>query len=383
LVPLSVIALQTFSGSHYEIGVQQGKAVQQLLNDALKKLLNIKFVKQMKPRLLPSFLFLTLAKHSAEKLLKKDIYQQYPKQAQRLKGIADGAEVSISTILLLQSLELLITLRESSYQVQTCTTIGFSPKRTKSEETIIAKNFDYLNEIAPYHLTCQTRPEDRYQTLGCTLAAFPGMIDGMNEHGLTVTHNTAFTTDKPKHFTPLSIVLQEMLETCENTDEAVKFLTHAKRATNALLTLGDPFGNIKGVEISSNHCSIRDIKDNQIINTNHYHTAEMQEYEIPHNAVFSSEISKSLDGIRVHESSEQRLKRIEDLLINKAKIDENDAIAILSDHGEDNKPSMFTICSHGEITSTLRSTIFYPNRKTIKVLYGHPCQNKYTKFKFK
>ena len=379
---MPVIKLQNYSGSHYEIGVQQGKAIRELVDDALKLLLNLKFVKQMKPRLLPSFIFITLAKRQAEKLLKKDIYKQYPNQAERLKGIADGAGVSISTILFFQSLELLFTLKESSYQIQACTTIGFSPKRTKSGETIIAKNFDYLNEIAPYHLTCQTKPDDRYQTLGCTLASFPGVIDGMNEHGLTVTCNSAYTIDKPKHFTPISIVLQEMLETCKNTDEAVKFLTHAKRAANSLLTLGDSDGNIKGVEISSNHCSIRDIKDNLLINTNHYHTTDMKKYEVPHNAVFSTEVSKSLHGIRVHKSSEQRLKRIEDLLKNKDKIDENDAIAILSDHGEDNKPSMFTICSHSEFTSTLRSTIFYPNRETIKVLYGYPCQNKYTKFKF-
>ena len=379
---MSITSLQNFSGSHYEIGVQQGKAIRELVDDALEQLLNLKFVKQMKPRLLPSFLFLTIAKRKTEKLLKNDIFQQYPKQAERLKGIADGAGVSISTILFFQSLELLFTLNESSYQIQSCTTIGFSPKRTKSGETIIAKNLDYINEIAPYYLTCHIKPDDRYQTLGSTLASFPGVTDGMNEHGLTVTHNSSYTIDKPKHFTPITIVLQEMLETCKNTDEAVKFLTHAKRAANSLLTLGDSDGNIKGVEISSNHCSVRDMKDNQMINTNHYHTAEMKKYEIPHNAVFTAEVLESLHGIRVHESSEQRLKRIENLLKNKDKIEENDAIAILSDHGEDNKPSMFTVCSHSEFTSTLRSMIFYPNKKTFKVLHGFPCQNEYKKFKF-
>ena len=100
---MSDITLKKFSGSHYEIGVQQGKAIREIVDDALKRLLNLKFVKQMKPRLIPSFLFLTLAKHQAEKLLKKDIFQQYPNQAERLKGIADGARVSISTILFFQS----------------------------------------------------------------------------------------------------------------------------------------------------------------------------------------------------------------------------------------------------------------------------------------
>ena len=156
-----------------------------------------------------------------------------------------------------------------------------------------------------------------------------------------------------------------MLETCKTTDEAVKFVTQAKRGgREALLILADAEGNLKAVEITSNHVATRDMTNEQIINTNHYLTSEMQQYEIPHSAVYSGKVAKEMLGIRVHESSEQRLKRAQELLKGKTKIDENKIIAILRDHGKDDKPSMFTICRHAQYASTLRSVILYPNRKT-------------------
>lgn len=382
LLLLSTIKLQTFSGTHYEIGIQQGHAISELLHKALEQIPNLQTVKILKPRLLPTSLFFALAKRQAAKQLGKDIYQYYPKQAQRLRGIAKGAGVDQQTVLFLQSIELLITIRESDYYLQACTSLGFNPQRTSTGETIIAKNFDYPNEFAPYHLTCHTKLAEGYQTLGCTMAPLPGILDGMNEHGLTVTYNLAYTTDRPKYFTPLSLVLQEMLETCKNTNEAIRFITRAKRAGNALLMLADNESNLKAVELSSNHAVIREMRNNQIINTNHYLAPEMQKIEIPNNAAFSGKAPKPLHGVRVHESSEQRFKRVKKLLKNIGKLDDNKVTAILQDHGKDNNPSMLTICRHDDYASTIRSVIFYPNRKTLKVLYGNPCQNEYTEFVF-
>jgi len=124
------------------------------------------------------------------------------------------------------------------------------------------------------------------------MAPLPGMIDGMNEHGLTVTYNLAFSTEEPVCHAPLSLALQEMLETCKNTEEAVKFIANAKHAGNGLLMLGDAEGDVRTVEISHNHAATRKPIESQIINTNHYLTEEMQKYEVPRNAVFSEKALK-------------------------------------------------------------------------------------------
>jgi predicted choloylglycine hydrolase len=272
-----------------------------------------------------------------------------------------------------------------SYRIEACTNFGLSPQRTTTGETIVAKNFDYLNDLASLILTCETRPKEGYKTLGCKMAPLPGIFEGMNEHGLLATYNLAFTTDKPRNFVPLSIALQEMLETCRSTEEAVKFITQAKRGGHdALLMLADAEGDIKAVEISSNHSATREMVNGQIINTNHYHTEEMQQYEVPRKAVFfGKEVTRDQVGKRVYESSEQRLKRAQELLEGRAKVDEDYIAATLRDHGKDGKPSNLTICLHSEYSSTLRSMIFYPERKVIKVLYGNPCKSEYAEFAFK
>jgi predicted choloylglycine hydrolase len=379
---VTCVRLHAFTGSHHEVGVQQGRAGRQQVREALEKIPNYEFVKLMKPRLLPTSLFITLAKRRAERLLKNDVFEYYPKQAQRLIGIAEGAEISLSTVFFLQGMELLIG--KPSYRLEACSTTAFGPSRTTTEETIVGKNFDYLNVLEPYQLTCETKPKEGYATLGCKMAPLAGVLDGMNEHGLSVTYNLAYTLDEPKCYAPLSMALQEMLETCKNTDEAVKFIVKAKRGGHdAVLTLADAEGNIKTVEITSNYSATSDTTGGQVINTNHYKSNEMQRHEIPRNAVyFGKGVRKEDVGVRVHESSEQRLKRAQELLKSREKVDESKIAAILRDHGENDKPSFLTICRHDMDISTLRSVIFYPNRKSMKVLYGKPCQNQYDEFKF-
>jgi predicted choloylglycine hydrolase len=376
------VRLHAFTGSHHEVGVQQGRAGRQQIREALEKIPNYEFVKLMKPRLLPTSLFITLAKRRAEGLLKRDVFEYYPRQAQRLSGIAEGAEISLSTVFFLQGMELLIG--KPSYRVEACSTLAFGPGRTTTGETIVGKNFDYLNVLEPYQLTCETKPKEGYATLGCKMAPLAGVLDGMNEFGLTVTYNLAFTLDEPECYAPLSMALQEMLETCKNADEAAKFIVKTKRGGHdAVLTIADAEGNIKTVEITSNHSATSDTTGGQVINTNHYKSNEMQRHEIPRNAVyFGKDVRKEDVGVRVHESSEQRLKRAQELLKGREKVDESKIAAILRDHGENNKPSFLTICRHDMDASTLRSVIFYPNRKSMKVLYGKPCQNQYDEFKF-
>lgn len=338
----------------------------------------------MKPKLVPMPLFLALAKRRASKLLKGDILTYYPEQAQRLRGIAKGAKTDISSLLFLQSTELLMGKPTSeNYRVSACTSIGIMPQSFKNGTTIVAKNFDYINALEPFNITCQTSVDKRYQTLGCTMPPLPGMLDGMNEHGLTVTYNYAYATDQPKYFIPLSIVLQEMLETCKTTEEAVKYITEAKQGGHAaLLMIADAEGTIQTVEITPNHSAIRNPVDHVIINTNHYHTAEMQQYEVPHNATWDGKVPEELRGRRIHESSETRLTRIHDLLNVNHPLDEKRIHAILCDHGEDLHPSDTTICRHGTYVSTIRSVIFYPAEKTVKIAYGKPCQNHHEELSF-
>jgi predicted choloylglycine hydrolase len=378
------IEMEDFSGSHYEIGVQQGEAIRGLLNKLMHVLPELDAFKRMKPRLIPTSLFLSFAKRRAADLLEEDIFQIYPRQGERMRGMSKGCGMDLPMLMLLQSMEMLIgKITEANYRLEACTSLGFEAERTTVGEPIVAKNFDYLNELAPFHLACRTRPSGRFVTMGCTMAPLPGMLDGMNEHGLTVTYNLGYTTDEPEVHAPLSMALQEMLETCRTTGEAVEFITKARQGGHdALLMITDSEGDVRAVELTPRRSSTRRPSGGLIVNTNHYHTEELQRHEIPRDAIWDGDVHDLLIGRRIFESTERRLMRAEELLEGVERIDEEGIKGILRDHGSDGEPSDNTICKHGEIGSSLRSMIFYPMQKKFKLLHGYPCQNEYEEFSF-
>jgi hypothetical protein len=77
---------------------------------------------------------------------------------------------------------------------------------------------------------------------------------------------------------------------------------------DGLITLADPSGDIKTVELSSRFAVIREMANGQAINTNNYQTAEMQRREIP--------IDSGMPGYR---TSPERVDRAIELLIEGAE----------------------------------------------------------------
>lgn len=66
------VALQAFSGNHHEIGVHQGQAVRESIHALLEQLPDFEVVERIKPRLLPTSLFLFLAKRKATQMLRDE-----------------------------------------------------------------------------------------------------------------------------------------------------------------------------------------------------------------------------------------------------------------------------------------------------------------------
>lgn len=304
----------------------------------------------------------------------RDVKQFYPRQATRLESLAEGAQAELRDVLFLQSLEMLIG--NPHYSAGGCTCVAFEPSQTITGEAIVARNFDYRAPLAPFQIACFVEPIERYRTLGFKMAPMPGSADGMNEYGLTLVINNAFTTDRITHHVPLSMVVQEALETCKTTSEAMSFMRNAKVGGHAaLLTIADASGAINVVEITPQHKAARGPKNGMVVNSNHYQIEEMKNHQVPLDATYSG---KSLNrGRRVHESSERRLNRAHEILATFHGIDETGIAAVLRDHRGDSEPSRNTICMHGPIASTMRSTIFYPRRRIVKTLYGNPCKNEY------
>jgi len=370
-----------FKGSPHEIGVQQGEHYRDLLHEATVRITKAATFRAAKPWYLPTPLFYYLAKSRASKLLRDDVYTYYPERAEQLEGVAKGAGVDLSTALFYMYLEL-AGVGETRFRVDACTAIGFQPEATECGEVVIVKNMDFYNDYAFMLTARKTVPDDGYSVYGNTAASYPGMIDGMNEHGLSVTYNLASTTEKPTHYTPLSLAIQETLQSCNTTEEAVEHITRAKRGGDALIMIGDAEGTLRTVEISSTESAVREPQGSVLVNTNHYHTEKMRKTEVPRDAVHPESAAPELRGKQVHLSSLTRWNRVNELLAEDVKFSEEHIHRIMSDHGADAKPSRLTICRHHDLTSTLYTMVYYPERRTIKVLYGNPCQNELSEMVF-
>ncbi len=370
-------------GSYYEMGFQQGEFFAEDIKNSYQKLVNSNSFKIIKPRFIPNFLFSLLVKNIVYNKWRKPIEILLPEYSQRIKGISDGAKADISELYVIQSLEVMAD--DVSYFVEKtpsfgCSSICVLQNMFKSPQLIVGKNFDYLSEFNTEHIVRISKPNGGYKSIEITYKQLAGSHDGMNEKGLVVIYNYGLSIEKTQTRIPITILVQQLLERCSNIDEALTFIKAFRYPNGAILTLADSSNRAVCVELTPEHMDIREPQDGILVATNSYLT-EVKKYEIPYNAKFKSKnLPKELRGKRIHESSEERYKRIWEILRKKSRVSVEDIEEILKDHNNKQEGDDNTICRHGGYLSTQVSVIFLPKLKRVRVCYGNPCKNRFNEF---
>jgi hypothetical protein len=372
------VRLYELSGDHYELGYQQGLQAREAVRHFMENLTHMEVFRVIKPPIVPSRLYIMRAAKEAMRGMWEDLSTRYPRQKARVEGIAKGADVDEALLFLIMTWEQL--LGRINYRLGACTTVGVTAERSGQGETVIIKNMDHPFSLQPYYITRLCRAENGYSTIGVTLAPMGGCFDGMNEHGLCICSNYGYGTDMPKSQVPVSILVQEALENCTLTREAVSFLRENPRSGGSVVLVADAEGDMASVELSPNFSGVRRPEEGVLINTNHYRCPEMVSYDIPRNAYYTSRNVQALRGIRVHESSELRYARAHQLLAGAERIGVRHLLNVFSDHGESGRGDDNTICRHGEYYSTTCSMIVFPRSRRFLVTYGHPCESVFTDF---
>ncbi|MDY6796164.1 MAG: C45 family peptidase [Actinomycetota bacterium] len=372
------VRLLDLGGDHYEMGYQQGLQMREAIYHYHNALMDFEAFKLEKPAVMPTRLYLTMAARRAAREMWEYISENCPLQRMRMEGMAKGASTDEVVLYLFLAVELM--MNASNYRLGACTAAAVRGERSARGEPMIIKNFDYPEFLQPYYATRRCRSAETNSTLDVTMAPLAGCHDGMNEHGLCISYNYAYGTDMPKANIPVSLLVQEALERCSSTSEAVEFLRQGKRSEGALLLLADASGDMATVELSPNFSGVREPGDDLLINSNHYKCREMTAYDIPRNAYYTKDNVRALRGIRVHESSELRYNRAEQLLSEMDLITMKDLLTVFCDHGESGRGNDNTICRHGPYFSTTCSLIMLPASKRLLVTYGHPCESVFTDF---
>jgi predicted choloylglycine hydrolase len=373
------------AGSPHDIGAAQGQAVSDRIWGARRALARLEAFRLEQPRWMPYLLFRRLAERKADRLLASALRRDYPEMAERLSGLVVGAAMGAAAVRLFHALEPMLSNVRGRVVMPcpgACSAVAVAAGRSATGEPMIHKNFDYLPLVQPFYTLRDCRPTGRMRSLDFTVAPLVGAIDGINEAGLCITYNYAFTLDAAAPTGTISMAISESLERCSTVAEAAEWITSRPRWGGGLLMLADAGGDIASLELSSTRARLRRPADGaQVVShTNAFSTAAMHEVEVPHDAVFTNAAPTPLRGRRVHESAETRDCRLVDLLGNAGRLSPDDLAAIMADHGPSGVPGNYTPCVHGDYWNTTACLQFFPRSRRMRVAYDYACRAQYQEF---
>jgi len=368
-------------GSPYEMGRSQGISLRGKIHAAHSSLGDLEAFRQQRPWWLPFPLYRRLAEGRAERLLADPLMRCYPEFSQRLLGLADGAGVNPSVPYLFNALEPLLSyIGGSTACPGACSAVAVRGRRSARGEPMIGRNFDYLPLVQPFYTMRECRPNDGYRSVEFTVAPLVGAVDGMNERGLCITYDYAFTTDAdPVSPIPISVLIGETLQRCSTVTEAAAWMAARPRWGGGLLMLADAEGDLASLEMSATRSHVRGVAPGEdfLFHTNCFSSPAMREVQIPDDAIYTPTAPTPLRGQRVHQSSERRNQRYQELLASLPVLDEDLLSAILADHGANGAPSENTPCMHSSYWHTTACLQFFPKSRRMRVAFDSACQARY------
>jgi isopenicillin-N N-acyltransferase-like protein len=342
------------AGDNYDMGVIHGKALAKAIKANLSLYYDmVKGLTGLEPD--------TCLVH-ADKYI--DILDaQTPQLLEEMKGIAEGAEVSLKEILFLNARSELISMGSESYSgLGECTTLGLSSRRTGSGNPAIAQNWDWHKRVRDTTAIFKIRPADGPQAVFYAEAGQVGKI-GFNENGVGVIFNF-LTTGEVSYGLPVHVLLRMILNT-KSAAEAVSMVTNAPRGGTAHFLIGDLSGHMRGLELTPSDAIEIKPESGVVYHTNHYCDPNLAQKDA---------------GRLLMVDTTARYDRAAELISQRTHWDNDSLREIFSDH--DNHPA--SICRHVKESDpeflhmvTVASIIIDLAAKKMFISCGQPCKSAY------
>lgn len=370
-----------FSGTHYEMGFQQGQTFKEELHNAISMFVSLEAIEQLKPENLSTEVFIELGSSKAYSTFRRMFRKNFPNQSERIKGIADGSELNIKILYLLMAAEVMLADLdwELPHLKTGCTSIAYKSAKTKSGNTMVSRNFDYASFLVPYLVLRKNFPKGFNKTVDLTAILLPGTFNGMNEHGVFIGTDEAFPLEERETGLPASLIIQEALENCQNSEEVVQFFKKVPRGSANVILVADPKDNIRVMEYTSNRLYDRTTDEDFIVGTNHFTFEDLKKIDLPREAIFGPKSPESLRGVCINETSYVRKDIAEKKIREASIINEQWMMELHRDHSADpeGQGGMCTICHHDPENISAASMIFNLKTKDFWMCIGLPCENEY------
>ncbi|KAJ5825567.1 peptidase C45 acyl-coenzyme A:6-aminopenicillanic acid acyl-transferase [Penicillium riverlandense] len=229
-----------------------------------------------------------LTEHALMEKLIKDVYipnisAHYPAALEEMRGIADGAGVSLEDIVLLNArYDLARVDNPEDDQANECTSAFFLKETTQSGDVLNCQNWDmsarlWLTDCIIY---LEVHPDPSEAKPSMFLVTEAGQLgrSGMNSLGIAVTANSLMSTEDyapnsktKKPVMPMSLLRRMILE-CSHLSEAFTLLENFPRhvSNNLTLATAEGFGICLEITPSRIHKVYCDIDDSYLVHTNHF-----------------------------------------------------------------------------------------------------------------
>ena len=369
-------------GEAHEMGLHQGRGLRQKIRELRLCLRQLEAFRAEQPLWLPYPLFLRLAEARCAKALLPALNRVSPPMLARLRGIAAGSGLPLGSLCLMNAMEAFLSSmkgRTVSAPLGGCSAVAVRGSHAENGDPIVAKNFDYIPLVQPFFILRECRPRSGWRSLEFTVAPQAGAVDGVNEKGLCITLNYAFTTDAGTPAPLITMAIAEALARCASVSAAAEFIARQPRWGAGMLMLADESGDLASLELSNTRAAVRRPAPGQdwLAFTNVCRCPETCEVQVPEAAVFSGRVPPALQGRPVLRWHADRARRLEQLVQAQKPIGANTLAAIMSDHGPSGVPDGASPCVHTTYWRTTASLQWFPARRSVRASYSTACQASY------
>jgi isopenicillin-N N-acyltransferase-like protein len=314
------------SGSHYEMGLQHGRASKPVIERAIGVMGELLAVPHA-----------TACAYAAESI--PYCREQAPELMEEMQGIADGAGLSFEEIFALNaSLDLQLSGQKvQDYAGPDCWAAAVGGERTQSGGTYVLWSAEDIARWFDACILLKGQPEGGEPFLLWTFAGFVGR-PGLNPH-LALSAAAQWTEDIGPGM-PYPLICRKALS-CRTTAEAVQAISRYDRMAGMAYTIGDANGGLATLYTSARSVRVADEQPGW--------TACAGRWEA------------------------ERIPRIAELLKPEGNTLE-DLQHLQRDHGAGN------LCAHDGALAVLTMFICDVNERAMWLTYGNACESEYVRY---
>lgn len=286
-----------------------------------------------------------------------------PELEEEINGFSDTMHIPAGDLIYIASTHL---------KPQHCSHLVVLPSLTENGHTLVGRNYDFGETMDDMRL-CSTFMKGRYAHIGFSSMLF-GRLDGMNEHGLSVTASVGgmpvglMQGLQPPTGNGLQFWAQVriILEQCKTVEEAEALFKALPNCSNPILIIADPSGAALVAEGYGEKKTVRRLdgasSEQFAVATNHFMAPEMRPYNpvaMNHSLVRFQTADKWIQSVAPR--------------VNPEKIKE-----LLAGRYPDG------LCAHyyKEFFGNLHAMVFDLNERTMQVTFGSPAVNPWHTIRF-